>query len=57
MDTGGLKKGDGHMAQGKLGFGFMRLPVIDGVQENIDLEQLNQMVDFKDRTDVSYDGL
>lgn len=33
------------MAQGKLGFGFMRLPVIDGVQENIDLEQLNQMVD------------
>jgi hypothetical protein len=45
------------MAQGKLGFSFMRLPVIDGVQENIDLEQLNQMVDFKDRTDVSYDGL
>lgn len=45
MGTGGLKKGDGHMAQGKLGFGFMRLPVIDGVQENIDLEQLNQMVD------------
>lgn len=33
------------MTQGKLGFGFMRLPVIDGVQENIDLEQLNQMVD------------
>lgn len=33
------------MAQGKLGFGFMRLPVIDGVQENIDLEQLKQMVD------------
>lgn len=33
------------MAQGKLGFGFMRLPVIDGVQENIDLKQLNQMVD------------
>ena len=45
MGTGGLKKGDGQMAQGKLGFGFMRLPVIDGVQENIDLEQLNQMVD------------
>ena len=45
MGTGGLKKGDGHMAQGKLGFGFMRLPVIDGMQENIDLEQLNQMVD------------
>jgi hypothetical protein len=33
------------MAQGKLGFGFMRLPVIDGVQENIDFEQLKQMVD------------
>lgn len=33
------------MAQGKLGFGYMRLPVIDGVQENIDLEQLKQMVD------------
>ena len=33
------------MEQGKLGFGFMRLPVIDGAQENIDLEQLNQMVD------------
>lgn len=33
------------MAQGNLGFGFMRLPVIDGVQENIDLEQLKQMVD------------
>ena len=33
------------MAQGKLGFGFMRLPVIDGVQENIDMEQLKQMVD------------
>ena len=33
------------MAQGKLGFGFMRLPIIDGAQENIDLEQLNHMVD------------
>lgn len=33
------------MAQGKLGFGFMRLPVIDGVQENIDFPQLKQMVD------------
>ena len=33
------------MEQGKLGFGFMRLPIIDGAQENIDLEQLNQMVD------------
>ena len=33
------------MEQGKLGFGFMRLPVIDEARENIDLEQLNQMVD------------
>ena len=33
------------MAQGKLGFGFMRLPVFDGNLENIDFEQLNQMVD------------
>ena len=33
------------MEQGKLGFGFMRLPVIDGAQENIDMEQLKQMVD------------
>ena len=33
------------MEQGKLGFGFMRLPIIDGAQENIDLEQLNHMVD------------
>lgn len=33
------------MAQQKLGFGFMRLPVIDGVQENVDLDQLKQMVD------------
>ena len=29
----------------KLGFGFMRLPVINGEQENIDFDQLNQMVD------------
>ena len=29
----------------KLGFGFMRLPVINDDQENIDFEQLNQMVD------------
>ena len=33
------------MAQGKLGFGFMRLPVLDGNQENIDFEQLDQMMD------------
>ena len=33
------------MTQGKLGFGFMRLPVFDGNPENIDFEQLNQMVD------------
>ena len=33
------------MSQGKLGFGFMRLPVFDGNPENIDFEQLNQMVD------------
>ena len=32
------------MEQGKLGFGFMRLPIIDGAQENIDLEQLNHML-------------
>lgn len=42
------------MAQGKLGFGFMRLPVIDGVQENIDLEQLNQMVDEFLRNGFTY---
>ncbi len=29
----------------KLGFGFMRLPVLDGDQENIDFEQLYKMVD------------
>jgi len=33
------------MAQGKLGFGFMRLPVFDGNPENIDFEQLSKMVD------------
>ena len=33
------------MAQGKLGFGFMRLPVIGGDQTNIDFDQLNKMVD------------
>ena len=33
------------MTQGKLGFGFMRLPTLDGNPENIDFEQLNQMVD------------
>ena len=33
------------MAQGKLGFGFMRLPVLNGKQEDIDMEQLNKMVD------------
>ncbi|MBR3083209.1 MAG: aldo/keto reductase [Oscillospiraceae bacterium] len=33
------------MNAGKLGFGFMRLPVIGGNQENIDFDQLNRMVD------------
>ncbi len=33
------------MAQGKLGSGFMRLPVIGGDQENIDFDQLCKMVD------------
>ena len=33
------------MAQGKLGFGCMRLPVTDGNQENIDFDQFEQMVD------------
>lgn len=31
------------MTQGKLGFGFMRLPVLDGNPEHIDFEQLNQI--------------
>ena len=33
------------MSDGKLGFGFMRLPVFNGKQTNIDFEQLNKMVD------------
>ena len=33
------------MAQKKLGFGFMRLPVLNGNQEDIDFKQLDQMVD------------
>lgn len=33
------------MSQGKLGFGYMRLPVIGGEPTNIDFDQLNQMVD------------
>ena len=33
------------MASGKLGFGYMRLPVIGGNPENIDFDQLNKMVD------------
>ena len=33
------------MSQGKLGFGFMRLPVLNGNQEDIDFEQLYKMVD------------
>ena len=33
------------MAQGKLGFGFMRLPVLGGGPEDIDFEQVTQMVD------------
>ena len=33
------------MSQGKLGFGYMRLPVIGGEPTNIDSDQLNQMVD------------
>ena len=33
------------MAQDRLGFGFMRLPVIGGDQENIDFDQLYKMVD------------
>lgn len=34
------------MAQGKLGFGFMRLPLLSTDQTDIDREQLNQMVDL-----------
>ena len=30
----------------KLGFGLMRLPVIDGKPDNIDLNTLSQMVDL-----------
>ena len=30
----------------KLGFGMMRLPVLDGKQNRIDLEQVNEMVDL-----------
>ncbi len=33
------------MSDGKLGFGFMRLPVFNGEPTNIDFDQLNQMVD------------
>ncbi|WP_440951991.1 aldo/keto reductase [Methanococcoides sp. FTZ1] len=33
------------MQKGKLGFGLMRLPVIDNNQENIDIEKLKEMVD------------
>lgn len=33
------------MTQKKLGFGFMRLPVLDENPEHIDFDQLNQMVD------------
>ena len=33
------------MSQKKLGFGFMRLPVLNGNQEDIDFDQLYQMVD------------
>ena len=33
------------MSDGKLGFGFMRLPVFNGEQTNIDFDQLNKMVD------------
>lgn len=34
------------MAQGKLGFGFMRLPLLSADQTDIDREQLNKMVDL-----------
>lgn len=33
------------MSDGKLGFGFMRLPVFNGEQTNIDFDQLNKMAD------------
>ncbi|MDO4850848.1 MAG: aldo/keto reductase [Actinomycetota bacterium] len=33
------------MAGGRLGFGFMRLPLLSGKQDDIDFEQLEQMVD------------
>ena len=33
------------MSDGKLGFGFMRLPVFNGEPANIDFAQLNEMVD------------
>ena len=40
----------------KLGFGLMRLPVIGGNAENIDLEQVCQMVDlFLDRGFAYFD--
>ena len=32
------------MAQGKLGFGFMRLPVFDGNPENIDFKKIVYMI-------------
>ena len=34
-----------YMSQKKLGFGFMRLPVLNGNQEDIDFDQLYRMVD------------
>ncbi len=37
--------GEGTATANKLGFGFMRLPVIGGDQTNIDFDQLNKMVD------------
>lgn len=33
------------MGKGKLGFGLMRLPVMDNDQANIDIEKLKEMVD------------
>jgi len=45
------------MASGKLGFGYMRLPVIGGNPENIDFDQLNKMVDtFIGRGYTYFDG-